>query len=426
MRLLSKTQAYYFGLFSVLLIVWSGLFLVTISYVLKDSIDETIASELRATLISLNNNEDTIKQYAKGNPLFEVHEIEKKIPVKFAYSDTVLYDPVEQEDIPYRKLKTQIRTQERFVEVSLLKSKVEYEDLFSAIFFTELALIFLLFVGMYWLNKGILEKIWQPFFTTLQKVSEFRVNKSTQLILPETNIQEFKKLNLVLEEMMDQIKQDYESLKQFTENASHEIQTPLAIITSRIEVLLQENKLEENGWNSLKEIYEAAGRLSRLNKALLLLTKIENRQFNSSETIDLGEILVSLLPVYEEQVIQKRLTVTSNIQEAIQVNANLELIRVLLRNLISNSIRHNTEGGEILIQLNSDDLIISNSGIDDGTDPEKYFDRFYKKSNNPHSLGLGLAIVKEICELHGFAYNYTIEDQRHIVNIEFKVSKAEQ
>ena len=418
MRLLTKTQRYYFGLFSVLLVLWSVIFFVVINLVLKGSIDETITSEMKATMERLSSKE-LLENHVQANSLFEAKEITEMTNPTFVYSDTVIFDPFEGEDVPYRKVTSELLVDGTAFKISMLKSMVEYEDLFTAIFLTELAMVILLLGGMFWLNKGMLEKIWQPFFSTLQKISEYRVSRDASIRFEATDIQEFSDLNQVLITMTDQIRKDYENLKQFTENASHEIQTPLAVIQSRIELMLQNDQNEINDLESIQEIYHAAGHLSRLNKALLLLTKIENDQFQKDEVLNVNSLIEELLPEYEELASQKHVSVQLLPSEECVVRGNRMLMVSMFRNLISNSIRHNIELGEITITIKEQGFSIANSGQKVSGDPNQFFNRFTKNSSNPNSLGLGLSIVKKIADLHGFECIYTVQENIHRFDINF-------
>lgn len=420
MKLLKKTQIYFLTLLVILLIVWSGIFLFAISQVLKDSIDESLYSELEVTIRQFHENDAaSFLDYAKYSPLLDYTFIDSLKTDELFYSDTLLYNSVEKEEIPYRQVHAEVLSSGRPVRITLRKSMIEYDDLFSAILITELLLIIMLIAGMYLLNRIILGKVWQPFFGTLQKASGYRINQKELLNLPETDIHEFAQLNNVLKDMMHKIEQDYQSLKKFTENASHEIQTPLSVITTKIEVMLQDEQFDENQWRSFKDIFEAANRISRINKALLLLTKIENRQFNDEQSIYVSEVLVKLLGEFEDRIKQKNISLTKEISKSVVVSGSEELFDILLRNLIVNAIRHNNEDGEITIELFPKKLVIGNTGTAPDQDISAYFDRFKKNSNNPDSLGLGLSIVKEICTISNYGISYRYENKFHIIEVSF-------
>ncbi len=421
MKLLAKTQVYYLSLLLVLLIFWSGIFLYAISLVLEDSIDETLYSELQVSIEQFQDNDaESFLNYAKKSSLLDYNYISSIHTKKLFYSDTLLYNSVEQEDIPYRQVHAEIMASGKPVRITLRKSLIEYDDLFSAIIFTELIFIMLLITGMYILNRGLLVKIWQPFFTTLERASEYRLSQKGSLHLPNADIQEFDQLNEVLMGMMAKIEHDYHSLKQFTENASHEIQTPLSVIITRIEMLLQDEQFDENQWESIKDVYQAANRLSRINKALLLLAKIENRHFEEKQTVNMSKMLTELLNEFDEQIRQKKISITAKIMPSNSVSGNEELTEVLLRNLLVNAIRHNTGKGEIAIELLPGTLNITNSGKEPEQDLSMYFNRFYKADINSNSLGLGLAIVKEICVAQSFEYDYSYQNHQHIFTLKFQ------
>jgi len=226
--------------------------------------------------------------------------------------------------------------------------------------------------------------------------------------------------------MTKRVRNDYESLKNFTENASHEIQTPLAIIKSKLELLSQSENLDETQILVIGAINDAASRLSKLNQSLLLLTKIENRQFIESERLNLSFILSENLENFEELAETKNIKINRNIKENVPVEMNESLSGILISNLIINSIKHNQNNGFIDVKLDNNILKISNTGAKPGTKTEAFFQRFKKDLGSNDSLGLGLSIVKKICDNYGFTVQYDYKESLHIVTIEFPPVSAIQ
>jgi signal transduction histidine kinase len=264
-----------------------------------------------------------------------------------------------------------------------------------------------------WFQGKISKKIWKPFYETLSKTKSFEVNEGRGLQLEKQEIYEFNELNAELGRMTEKISRDYKNLKEFTENASHEIQTPLALINSRIEELIQEKDFTRHQMAWIQDIHESTVRLSKLNQALLLLSKIDNGQFYDHESIHMGRLIENKLADFEEIFNLKGLKVEFSRTREFVVEINAVLADILVSNLINNAVKHNFEGGKIKIGVSTDQLVIQNTGEDPQTDPSGFFERFKKHNTGSGSLGLGLAIVKKICDLYGLNIHYTYAEGIH-------------
>jgi signal transduction histidine kinase len=217
--------------------------------------------------------------------------------------------------------------------------------------------------------------------------------------------------------MTSKMSADYKNQKKFTENASHEFQTPLAIIKGKIDVLLQENTLKEEAMTLLIAIEEAASRLSRINKSLLLLSKIENQQYEKTDTVALLPLLEKIKALNEDFILDKKIAFFDEATEELDFKINSELCFILINNLIQNAIRHNVKDGKITITIKNKTLIISNTGVLEALNEVSIFERFEKKSSNVNSIGLGLAIVKEIAEANAIEVVYQYENNRHAFSL---------
>ncbi|MBK8713019.1 MAG: HAMP domain-containing histidine kinase [Niastella sp.] len=304
-------------------------------------------------------------------------------------------------------------------KVSVSKSQQETEDLIQLIVSITLAMVILLLMVLFIINRFVLNKLWLPFNNTLKQLRQFNLQSKKNLELNDSGINEFKELNKAVKVMSSQVLKDYESLKSFTENASHEIQTPLAVINSKLELLMQSENFTEQQMNGVETIYDEIRRLSRLNQSLLLLTKIDNHQFRETEEVDLARIIVKQLNNYEELIAAKQITLTQNISETPPVLMNETLAGVLITNLITNAIKHNIDHGSIEVVLKENRLSVSNSGSELSCRPEELFERFKKDTHQTESLGLGLSIVKKICEQYNFKVSYSFINGIHTLSILF-------
>lgn len=262
--------------------------------------------------------------------------------------------------------------------------------------------------------------ILRPFNNTLAVIKSFSLTKPDQeLDFPKSTVAEFKRLNRFLTEMTNKVKSDYQSLKEFSENASHEIQTPIAIVQSKLEVLMDGDNLTEEQLEQISLAQATIKRLSHLSNALSLLTKIDNREFANISEVNLSEATENILEEFRELIDLKSISKKVEIQKDVKVQADTVLVEMLLTNLINNAIRHNVEGGMIDISLKDSVLKISNSGPALSIPVDELFRRFKKSNQSAKSLGLGLAIVKKICDFYDYEIQYKNVEDRHTIHIRF-------
>ncbi|MCR8561008.1 HAMP domain-containing histidine kinase [Mucilaginibacter sp. BJC16-A38] len=316
-----------------------------------------------------------------------------------------------------RGLISSVTVGDKYYKIQIIESKVETEDLIRLIFFITIGLILFLLLILLLTNRLILNRLWQPFYNIMGELRLFNIADTHEIPSVPTTIDEFKELNTTVAEMAARAKHDYQDLKVFTENASHELLTPIAVINSKLDTLIQTENFSDRQSNLLNDLYGAVSRLNRLNQSLLLLVKIENRLLHDKQQINLRELLEEMLSQFEEIFNDKNLNLVVNLEDK-EVNASRYLAEILLSNLISNAIRHNYNGGEIVIRLTSQSLVIKNTGGPEQLEEEKIFTRFHKSSGSEGS-GLGLTISRQICENFGFRLEYLFEDKFHVFVVEF-------
>jgi signal transduction histidine kinase len=316
------------------------------------------------------------------------------------------------DDEDYRELSFSILAGGKWYNVSVSKSLEATKIISHAVFLITFFTIFLIFIATFVINSTILKRLWQPFYHSLDILQHFQVGDQQALQFPETHIDEFSFMNDTLKRSTGKALQDYNALKVFTENASHELQTPLAIIRSKLEVIMQGDNLYEHQFLALQSATEAINRLSRMNQSLLLLTKIENEQFALKTEVDIDQLLSKKIAQFKELWDDRSLTFQTDISP-VTLHANRELVEVLLNNLFSNATRHNYEKGEIYISLNEQRLLVSNTGNNTPLSKTHLFQRFYNPSNNSTSNGLGLAVIRQICEASGLSVQYDYIENKH-------------
>ena len=341
----------------------------------------------------------------------------EKIGRKF--SSVNIFNKEHREDVSYRQLQFPASAGGKQYKILVRKSEEETDDLVELIVKITLGILLILLITMFFINRFFLNKIWKPFDSTLQQLKQFNLSGKEKLDLEKSNISEFTELNNAVSIMTKSVSRDYDEIKNFTENASHEIQTPLAIIKSKLELLSQSENLKEEQMNTIQSVYEATNRLSKLNQSLILLTKIDNQQFKESEEVDISILINKYLSNYEELIAAKLIIIKKNIDDNVRLNMNETLAEILISNLITNAIKHNIDNGIIEINLTNNNFSISNTGIPLQTDPSELFERFKKDTVSSESLGLGLSIVKKICERYGYGINYNYSDTLHTTSINF-------
>ncbi len=419
MKLLAKTRFYYLIFFLVILVAWTIVFSFAIRSVIRTGVDQALISE-KTYLSKKLQTYNGLDHFFNSN-LLTLQKADSTVSGlnKIQFTDVRIFNSVEQEKIPYRQLSTVIKIHNQRYRMVIRKSLVESDDMFAAILLTEIIMVLIAAIGFYLINHRVIARLWMPFYETLSKARNFRLGSSATLDFPQTDIQEFQELNEVLDKMIYRIHDDYHRLKEFTGNASHELQTPLSIINAKIELLLQEKGLKENQIELIQSISKASTRLSRLNQALLLLAKIENNQFPKYEPVNISLVLRDRLMILDDFFEMKKLTVETRIQHDVIVPMNSYLTDVLVGNLINNAVRHNVPEGWINVELDDKEFRISNSGPMTRKDPSVYFNRFEKSGNRDDSTGLGLAIVKAICDLYRFQIEYLYNDNKHAIAISF-------
>ncbi len=278
----------------------------------------------------------------------------------------------------------------------------------------------LLLGGFIYLNRRISRRLWQPFYQSLQKISQFDLNRQQPVMFEKTDIAEFEALNSHLQKLISANIAAYRQQKEFTENASHELQTPLAIVQGKLDLLLQSKPLTDEQSTIIDDTHTALSRVTRINKNLLLLARLENSQFSGKEMIDLGALLEKTLALLHDFAEDRSLAVEKNIPAGVKVMGNKILAEILLTNLLSNAIRHTEKGGTVTVTLSEHTLTIANTGRE-ALRMENLFQRFGTASSHTPGTGLGLAIVQEICRHDGWKAAYSFGQGRHVFNIDFRV-----
>ncbi len=411
MKLLTRTTFYYLLLSLPLLLLSGWLLYFKIEKSLRHEIDEELQYSKELWVHHLKGLPADKNILELNNPFIQIEKT-TTVSNRFFLSDTLLYESLEKELVPYRSLTVFIKLNNQRYKLSFQRSVVEQKDVFKnliglmCIVFGGLLLLFLL------INLYINKRLWKPFNISLEKITSLNMQQLQQIHFDKVSIREFNALNTSLNAMTSKMQADYLSMKTFTQNASHEIQTPLAIIQSKLELLLQDSNLTEQQSAAIISAFDATQRLSKLNQTLLLITKIENNQFTALEKISIKATAEKYQSFFAELLDQQKITVTMIVIADWLPLLHPLLADMLISNLFSNAMRYNHQKGEIKIIINTASFEIINTCTLPAIDKTQLFQRFSKHDTTTGN-GLGLAIVKEICDTNNMVIEYTYSNNLH-------------
>ena len=420
MKLLTRTTSF-FIIFSIAALFIAGVvFYYSIRAIVYRQIDDSLITE--KTIIQDQIEEtDSIPDFAASfGHQIEVRLLKRPTVYSQTIKDTTIYDIKSSVYIPFRHLMYTGNTQRGTgYKISIYQVRDEDQELLDSISIGMFILFLSLLLVSITVNYFVSKRTWQPFYKTLDEAANFNILSGNQLQLPETRINEFNQLNRVFEKMTWKMRMDYLNLKEYNENSSHEIQTPLAIIRSKLDMLMQNPDMNRASIDLIKSINDAVSRIFKLNQGLLLISKIENLQFQETKEISLKELLVNTLQNYEEIMQLKNIRVETDFSDPGMVSMNDLLADVMISNLLGNAVRYNIDKGFIICRLDSNYMIIINSGLPLKSDPEHLFKRFHKGSDHPEAVGLGLSIVKKICDHYKMDVSYSCTGTTHEIKLRY-------
>lgn len=394
MKLLNRTLGGFLVYSVVLLLVVTPVLYFVINNIIISKVDETLRLHKREII-----------ERSKDHDISQWEDLDGEVFVKplegQPFEDSIYTAK------NYRVLVGTVGINNKTYRIQARISLVESDDLIRALVITQILVLLTLIAGMLIINWWNSRTVWRPFYDTLNRLKSFNIEKNNSLSLQPSSIVEFNALNAAIEELTRRSVMTFLSQREFTENAAHEMQTPLAVFQSKLDILLQTKPSLEQAM-VLDALFDATQRLNRLNKGLLLLAKIENNQYTEIEEVDLCNTT-------------RRLTDIEFRGTGFIVKVNTILLDILLSNLISNATRYTT--GPIYIKIDEDSWSISNPGEPLAIPSEKIFERFQKGSTNSDSLGLGLAIAKRICDTCQLDLSYSFVNNIHSFAIRFPASK---
>lgn len=418
MKLTNHIAIHYIGVTIAVLLMATPITYFVLRAVMINSIDESI--EFQREWIE--------KKLGNASPI-TFTSFDKNITIR-PIEDTTLYERHYTEDIyvaqdkemvPYRIMEFNTTTNGTPYFIRIQRSLVENEDFLQAILVMQIFILILLFLALLFINRRLNKKIWIPFYKTLNALSLFRIDRDGPLNLPKSSITELNNLNQSLNTLTSHNARIFKAQKEFTENASHELQMPLAIMQSKLDLLWQTDSLNQEQVNLLEEMSETSSRMRKLNKSLLLLAKIDNNQFAEKREINVAETTRHILTQHEETFSERNIHVVTLQKASSTVTADETLTVTLITNLITNALRYTPKDGTLEVQILPNAIRVGNTAFENQPlDTSKLFKRFQKQLNGSSSgTGLGLEISRRICELNNWQIRYEFLEGKHWFVVEF-------
>ncbi len=396
----------------LIFIIGSCSFYFLLNFILIRELDEELQSEQQeiVTFVNLHNALPEIIRTKNQSTSYTLTD--KKTDPLFRS----IKNSHDKEEESQRELQFTIEAGGKYYLVLVDKPLEETESLLQVIIGVTIAVIALILLAGYLINRTVIRKLWKPFYRTIDQVKNYHL--ADTFSLENTGIEEFSLLNRSINEMIERIQHDYNSLKNFTGQAAHEMQTPLAIIRTKLDMLIQNEPLLQRNAQGITDIERGVQRLSRLHQSLLLLTKVENKQFTLNEPVDIDKIIKDKSSEYTEIMEEMHLALTLKLEPTTAL-FHSHLADILANNIINNATRYNKHGGSVTIELQNKTLTISNTSPNKQLDTVKLFKPFYRDNNMQDGTGLGLSIVKQICDTAGYSIWYQYTADQHIFTITF-------
>ncbi|AKD57593.1 sensor histidine kinase [Spirosoma radiotolerans] len=421
MSLLSQTARYLLITAFTIALVGAVGFYTLIHRKIRYEVDEILTTQVKQTALRLQKYPLAQLTDWDNNPRIERVTFTKKP----TFSDITILDSLDSnKPIPIRQLQETVSVNGQIYLVTIQQPYYEFSELTREISIGVILCFLILVAVSVVVGLGLSRRLWEPFYTTIDQLSSVRLDSGVEPVFPENTIREFGLLNRSLGELTQKLRRQFSLQKQFTENASHELQTPLAVASAELDFLMQSEHLTENDHAHLQRATDALGRLSHLNRSLLLLTQVENNQFASDELVNLSELVNQFTEEYTPFFQHKNMAVLQKIAPDVSLKMNRQLAVVLLTNLLKNAARHGGRKSDktssyIDIELTPKALTIQNTGEPLPFADNQLFHRFVKNPARPDSTGLGLALVKQICDRYHLPlmYQYDTNKGTH----EFKI-----
>ncbi len=402
---------------TVVLALWTVCFYIALIHVVNDEVDESLESYSETILIRQLAGEELPSQDSGSNNQYYLRQVSPEYAgqrSKMVFSDSLVYVRVKDEREPARILKTIFEDAGgTYHELIVSTPSIEKDDLKEAILgwivFLYVVMLFTIIV----ITFLVFRRNMKPLYVLLRWLDDYRTGGENRPLLNETRVTEFRKLNEAAIRNAKRNEEVFEQQKQFIGNASHEMQTPLAICRNRLEILMEDESLTETQLEDVAKTYQTLEHLIRLNRSLLFLSKIDNGQFPDTQSVEINKIVKRHLEDFKEVYAHRKLDVSLKEAGILSWQMSESLAIALITNLLKNAFAHNVDGGKVCIELTTHSLAVRNTATAGALNERRLFERFYQSGRKEGSTGLGLAISDAICRLYHLRLQYSYSGSEH-------------
>ncbi len=419
MKLLNYTTTYFAVILIFLLALWALIFYFEILDEIYDSMDDGLDNQKMLVIRKARQDPSVLETNAFEDGKYIITPTTQELGQGFtdSYRDTLMYMENESEYEPVRLLESAFQQDGSYYKIKVVTSMVEEDDLRKELFFSLLWLYLGLIFTVVLLNSFFQQKAWRPFYKLLRRLEKFSIEKDDKIEFEKTRIEEFQLLNERVDRLLKKSVESYKSQKEFIENASHELQTPLAISINKLELMAENTNLPPEQMEELGTVLRSLERLTRLNRSLLLLSRIENRQFVETGPIDWNALVKQIIKEFEDFATHQQVKIILSEEGNMEHAGNKDLAEILISNLLKNAIFHSPSGTAVEISISSGKIEFKNPGRA-ALDKNRIFSRF-KGTEKADSTGLGLAISKAIAEKMHLELIYAYSNQKHCFTLIF-------
>ncbi|PIF53716.1 signal transduction histidine kinase [Flavobacterium sp. 2] len=357
----------------------------------------------------IENEGDSTETYSQFSTLHSEFLVLSKAPIIPNQKKTTFTNEfriIEGEENEYRILTHHFSFGNESYQLEIGSSLGEVNDLTFIIRFFIIIVLFVILLVTFLADTVYIEYLLKPFYkiidTKIRRVNEPEVFDHTPI---KAKSRDFRELDLVLNQMMDRIAELFKKEKQFISNVSHELLTPIALLKSRFENLLQNESLDENAFDKIAGSLKTLDMLKKIINNLLLISRIENNQYEANEEINFYEIINDVEEDLHDRIEDKGIQFVNKMKNDLAFRGNKTLLHILIYNLVTNAIKYNKQDGSIIVSdgfvQNQYFISIADSGIGmSASQIEDIFNRFARVSSDQEGQGLGLAIAKSIAVFH--------------------------
>ena len=275
---------------------------------------------------------------------------------------------------------------------------------FSLLFLLPLTVILTGLSGVF-LVQLTLRPVDQMIETIHQITAE---NLKLRLKIPGTK-DEIESLAKTFNQMIARLDEAFTTQRQFMEDISHELKTPLSVLKGELEVTLKKIRSPQEYETALHSSLEEVNRLAGIVENLLTLARFDAKTTTlHAQPLDLNLLIKDAVEAIQVLAIQKNITLQLNSAHTVDILADKNQLKRLVLNILDNAIKYTPPGGKISIDLrqqkDSVDIDITDTGIGiPESELPHIFDRFYRvdKSRSSIGFGLGLSIAQSIAMAHG-------------------------